>query len=65
MTKNFYLELLSFQQFEEFTHEENYYSLPDDWFVIVADIKKSTQAIRYGYYKEVNLIGAASIIQAM
>ena len=65
MTKNFYLELPSFQQFEKFTHEENYQSLPDDWFVIVADIKNSTQAINDGYYKEVNLIGAASITQTM
>jgi hypothetical protein len=65
MTKNFYLDLPSFQQFEEFTHEENYQSLPDDWFVIVADIKNSTQAINDGYYKEVNLIGAASITQTM
>ena len=65
MTKNFYLDLASFQHFEEFTHEENYQSLPEDWFVIVADIKNSTQAIRDGYYKEVNLIGAACITQTM
>ena len=35
--------------------------MPDDWLVFIADIKNSTQAIEQGKYKEVNLIGAASI----
>lgn len=35
--------------------------MPDDWLVFIADIKNSTQAIELGKYKEVNLIGAASI----
>ncbi len=42
--------------------------MPEDWTVFIADIKNSTQAIEQGYYKEVNLIGAASItlcIQAL
>lgn len=42
--------------------------MPEDWTVFIADIKNSTQAIERGRYKEVNLIGAASItlcIQAL
>lgn len=42
--------------------------MPEDWTVFIADIKNSTQAIEHGKYKEVNLIGAASItlsIQAL
>jgi hypothetical protein len=42
--------------------------LPEDWVVFVADIKNSTHAIEQGKYKEVNLIGVASItlsIQAL
>ena len=42
--------------------------MPEDWTIFIADIKNSTQAIEQGQYKEVNLIGAASItlsIQAL
>lgn len=42
--------------------------MPEDWTVFIADIKNSTRAIEQGLYKEVNLIGAASIslsIQAL
>jgi hypothetical protein len=42
--------------------------LPEDWTVFIADIRNSTWAIEQDHYKEVNLIGAASIslsIQAL
>ncbi len=42
--------------------------MPEDWLLFITDIKNSTLAIEQGKYKEVNLIGAASItlsIQAL
>lgn len=39
----------------------NYTIAPDDWHVIIADVKGSTLAIEEGRYKEVNMIGAACI----
>lgn len=36
--------------------------LPDDWSVAVSDVKDSTGIIQRGGYKEVNLVGASSII---
>lgn len=38
-----------------------YAPLPDDWFVGVTDVVTSTEAIRAGRYKAVNMAGAASI----
>ena len=65
MRMDFFHNLSPFSQFEEFTRSENYYALLDDWLIMVADIKNSTLAIENGLYKEVNLIGAACITQAM
>lgn len=64
MTNCFYTDLKSFTDFKDFTNDINFKSLPDDWNIIITDIKGSTIAIREGRYKDVNLIGAASIIVA-
>ena len=67
-TDNFYNQLPAFKEFEEFVQHSHYRQLTEDWIVFIADIKNSTQAIEHGKYKEVNLIGAASItltIQAL
>ncbi len=65
MSKDFYSKLIPFGHFEEFTRKEIYHALPEDWLVVVADIRNSTKAIDDGFYREVNLIGAASITQTM
>ncbi len=68
MSENFYSQLSPFKNFENFVEQSYYQNLPDDWLIFVADIKDSTLAIDEGRYKEVNLIGAASItlsIQAL
>lgn len=43
----------------------NYHDVPDDWLVVVSDIKGSTKAIESGRYKEVNILGASSIIAVL
>lgn len=53
--------LPSFREVSDFT---KYSPLPDDWYVALADIRGSTDAIRLGKYKEVNMAGA-SIIAAL
>lgn len=65
MSLNFYTELESFTTFEDFTMAGKYQPMPDDWLVVVADIRNSTEAIDKGLYKEVNLIGAACITQSI
>lgn len=61
-TDYFYSELPALADFLEITNSKNYVSVPPDWQVIVTDIVGSTKAIESGRYKEVNLIGACSIV---
>lgn len=41
---------------------QNYTALPEDWYLIISDIKGSTKAIEAGRYKDVNFVGAMSIV---
>ena len=58
---DFYAGLESFGDFAQVTDLTLYVPAPDDWLVVIADIKGSTQAISEGRYKDVNLVGAACI----
>lgn len=60
----FYESLNILPSFREVSNYELYTPLPDDWYVALADIRGSTDAIRLGKYKEVNMAGA-SIIAAL
>ncbi|MEO1298167.1 MAG: DUF3095 domain-containing protein, partial [Cyanobacteria bacterium J06636_16] len=42
-----------------------YTDVPEDWYVLITDVVGSTQAIDQGKYKEVNLVGASSIIAVL
>jgi hypothetical protein len=57
----FYNELASFHDFAEFVEFDAYEPVPDDWIVMIADVQGSTRAIEEGHYKDVNMVGAASI----
>ena len=59
--KGFYEELESFTDFRAVSDLSCYTPAPDDWYVIVADIQGSTDAITQGRYKDVNMVGAACI----
>ena len=61
---SFYSKLPAFQKFEDFTKDAFYAPLPEDWCIVVSDIQGSTRAIESGSYKEVNLVGAATIAAA-
>ena len=57
----FYGALEPFTEFAEVADPARYVAAPDDWIVVLGDIKGSTEAARAGRYKEVNLVGAACI----
>jgi hypothetical protein len=57
----FYGRLEPFGDFAAVADARHYVEAPDDWLVVVADIKASTEAARAGRYKDVNLVGAACI----
>ncbi|MEQ8523467.1 DUF3095 domain-containing protein [Gracilimonas sp.] len=62
--KEFYEELTIVPSFREVSDHSLYTPLPEDWYIALADIRGSTDAIRLGKYKEVNMAGA-SIIAAL
>jgi hypothetical protein len=61
----FYATLPPFRDFAEVADPARYVAAPDDWLLVLADIKGSTAAARAGRYKDVNLIGAACITAAL
>lgn len=61
-TKDFYENIPAFQNFDEILNGDHYYNIPDDWHVIISDVKGSTIAVEEGRYKDVNTVGAATIV---
>jgi hypothetical protein len=59
---DFYKNLPSFSRFSQAVEESHYFDLPDDWLILITDVKGSTQAIDAGKYKDVNTLGATAII---
>ena len=44
---------------------EAYSDVPADWWVLITDVVGSTENVRRGRYRDVNAVGAASIIAAL
>lgn len=62
---DFYRDLKPFRDFVASAVDDTYYApVPDDWFVVVADVVSSTCAVRSGKYAEVNYLGAGCIVAA-
>ncbi len=62
--ERFFADVPVFTDFERVTDTNNYRPLPDGWFLALADIVGSTQAIGAGRYKDVNMAGV-SVISAV
>ncbi len=58
---NFYESLPVLERFDQVADLGMYRDLPDDWWVMVSDIRGSTVAVENGKYREVNMAGASSI----
>ncbi|NKC14776.1 MAG: DUF3095 family protein [Gammaproteobacteria bacterium] len=60
---HFYRDLTPFHSFVDEAFDTHFYvDLPDDWWLVVADITGSTKAVDSGKYAEVNYLGAACIV---
>ncbi|MDY6805444.1 MAG: DUF3095 domain-containing protein [Cyanobacteriota bacterium] len=65
-TEYFYQDLPSFSQFCSVTTDaDKFVSVPDDWCIVITDVAGSTKAIEAGRYKDVNILGACSIIAVL
>ena len=60
----FYAQLPVITEFGDVSRQDSYALLPDDWHVVMCDVRNSTAAVEAGRYKNVNTVGAA-IITAM
>ena len=58
---DFYQSLKPFKEFSGISEDKLYQTIPVDWAIVITDILGSTRAVNEGRYKEVNLIGAATI----
>jgi hypothetical protein len=63
-SRHFYRDLKGFTDFSRVTADEYFAEVPDDWSVVLTDVKESTRAIEAGRYKDVNTVGASSIVSA-
>ena len=60
--ENFYSDLPVLNNFIDITDFSNFVAVPHEWYIIITDVVGSTKAIEAGRYKDINLIGACSII---
>lgn len=58
---DFYQRLRGLRDFKEVLRPESYEDAPDDWHLVITDVKGSTEAIRNGRYRDVNTLGASCI----
>ena len=61
----FYADLPPLDQFLALANPNNYADAPADWYALITDVVASTEAIAQGQYKEVNVLGASSIIAVL
>ena len=61
MSDDFYQNIPEIKQFIGVIEDENFYSVPDDWVIVITDIANSTHAVSAGRYKDVNMVGGAAI----
>ncbi|MBO6525220.1 MAG: DUF3095 family protein [Balneolaceae bacterium] len=66
-TNLFYSELPVFEDglIQHLSSSNRFKKVPEDWHVIITDIKDSTRAIQEGMHQQVNLAATASIISAL
>ncbi len=60
--QNFYTEVPLLTDLMDITDHSKFIAVPPDWQIVVSDVVNSTQAVQQGRYKEVNLMGAATIV---
>jgi hypothetical protein len=63
---NFYKDLKAVQfQIYDVLRRASFTDVPDNWYVIIADVKNSTAAVNAGKHNDVNMVAAASLVVAL
>lgn len=61
-SERFFTELTEVDRFRDVIDASSYADAPGDWSIVITDVCGSTRAIEAGRYKDVNALGASSII---
>jgi hypothetical protein len=61
-SERFFADLPPFDGFVGAVEPRSYHDVPADWCIAITDVEGSTAAIAAGRYKDVNVVGAASIV---
>lgn len=64
-TDRFYATLPAVRSFLDLANPLHYVDVPSDWYVLITDVAGSTAAIAAGRYKDINLMGASSIVAVL
>lgn len=64
-SETFYADLPPLEQFLDLANPHHYVEAPADWYALITDVVASSQAIARGQYKEVNVLGASSIMAVL
>ena len=64
-SKRFYDEIPAFKDFRQVANPKHYRPVPPDWNVVITDVRGSTKAIAENRYKDVNMLGASTIVAAL
>lgn len=62
VSANFYADLPPIYEFGQITESNHFRPAPKSWYLIITDIVNSTKYIDLGQYKDVNLLGACTIV---
>ncbi|HVE60182.1 MAG TPA: DUF3095 family protein, partial [Chitinophagaceae bacterium] len=63
---NFYKDLKSLKLPISEVFQPHYFKdVPPDWFVVISDVKNSTEAVKEGRHNDVNLVAAGSLVVAL
>ncbi len=62
MSEDFLDAVPEIERFADVTEPRYYADAPDDWHVVLTDVRGSTKAIEAGRYRDVNALGVASIV---
>ncbi|GLR65168.1 DUF3095 family protein [Marinospirillum insulare] len=58
---NFYKDLPLVNDFKAIFKPDCYQELPQDWWIVITDIKASTAAIEQGRYRDINSLGGCTV----
>ena len=62
MSDDFLASVPEIERFADVADPRRYTDVPDDWHVVLTDVRGSTRAIEAGRYRDVNALGVASIV---